>query len=275
MTPNLRRSSIKTLAILLISFLSACGTTRVPVPPGTIPQPPPPTPQEEAEGHQALEELTRQWELDYTHSRYQEVLKIVEKLTIAANVAQEAWHVFILKDDKFKNAAATKGNHVFVWTGMIDATTNEAELATILGHEIGHVLARHSNKDTNETIREALIEVGALAAGIAVAQITKNPTLASNAGKMTTQLTKQLGNVIAIYPYGRALELEADHIGLFLIAKAGYNPEHAIEFWQKASKDPSFGNGVAFLSTHPPAEERLEKLKLLFELYKHRTTTAQ
>ena len=117
------------------------------------------------------------------------------------------------------------------------------------------------SQDANEAIRKALIGAGALAAGIAVASATNDPTLAQNAGKLTTQLSQQVGNAIAVYPYSRDRELEADHIGMFLMADAKYDPKSAVEFWERAMSDPSFSSSLAFFSTHPPAERRLEKLR--------------
>ena len=251
------------ICTLVLTTLVACAPSRPPVPPGTIPPPRTPTQVEEQRGHQVLEQLTKKYELDYNHPRYQDVLDIVDSLTTSIGAANDPWHVFVFKDDKFKNAAATQGNHLFIWTAMIDATKDDNELAAVLGHEIGHVLARHTDPDPNESIRQALIEAAAMAAGIAVARTTGSSTIGQNAGRMTAQLSKQLGQALAQYPYSRERELEADHIGLFMMAEAGYDPEASLRFWRRAVGDPSFSNGLSFFSTHPPAGERMKKLRAL------------
>lgn len=255
------RSGTPLILFFLLVVLQGCAASRPAVPVGTIPAAQTVTPEEEQHGHTVLAALTEKYELDYNHPRYQEVLDIVERLTTTIGAASDPWHVYLLKDATFKNAAATRGNHIFVWTGMLDATKSDDELAAVIGHEVGHVLARHTDADPNENIRKAIIEVGAVAAGIAVTTVTRNPSIGQNAGQMTASLSREVGNAIAVYPYSRDRELEADHIGLFLMAKAGYDPEAAVQFWERAVQDPSFSSTLAFFSTHPPAGERLERLR--------------
>lgn len=258
-------------ALLLLILLSsiACAPGRREVPPGHIPKPLPLTVTEEQLGHQALDALSQKYELTYDHPRYSNVIEIVERITAAAKADKDPWHVYVFKDAEFKNAAATRGNHVFIWTPMIDATQNDDELAAVLAHEIGHVLARHTDPDGNEQIKKVLINVGAMAAGIAAAQVA-GAQIGQTAGQLAQGATSELGNSLLLYPYSRDRELEADSVGLFLMADANYNPAAALDFWARAQSDPSFGSGLAFFSTHPPAEERLEKLRVLLPQAKAR-----
>jgi hypothetical protein len=201
--------------------------------------------------------------LDYDHPRGQNVNSIVEQLTKAARADSDPWHVYVFKDANFKNAAATRGNHVFIWTGMIDTTKNDDELAAVLAHEIGHVLARHTDPDPDEEMKKLLINLGAIAAGIAAARVTGSPNWGETVGDLTQTVTDQVAKGLLLNPYSRDRELEADQIGLFLMADAGYNPQAAIDFWSRAQGDPSFGSSLTFFSTHPPASERLDELRIL------------
>ncbi len=263
------RTTATTLSRLLLGivlfFSAACGPSRPPVPVGTIPKAKDVSVAEEQYGQKILGTLTKKWKVDYNHPRVPNVRAAVKQLTKAAKADQHTWHVYVLRDDNFKNAAATRGNHVFIWTGMIDATQNDAELAGILGHEIGHVLARHTDPDPNEQMKKMLINVGALAAGVAATAATGDPNLGQTAGQIASQLTNKVGEGLLLNPYSQKKEDEADHIGLFMMADAGYNPQSAIDFWKRAAADPSFGgNGtLAFFSTHPPAAERLAALQSL------------
>lgn len=248
-------------AVVLICLGASCAPARPPVPAGVVPKPPPVSVSEEQYGHQVLAALTQKWQLDYNHPRYGEVSQVVQRLTAAAHADRDPWHVYLLKADNIKNAAATRGNHVFVWTGMLDATKGSDELAAILSHEISHVLARHTDPDPNEQIKQMLVQVGAIAAGVAASSVSRSPAMSRTVADLASSLTKEMGSGLLVYPYSREREFEADQISLFLMADAGFNPQAAIDFWTRGRDDPAFGSSLAFFSTHPPAADRLEQLK--------------
>lgn len=242
--------------------LAGCASNRDPVPVGDIPPAETISTEEEQYGQQALTELNRRWELDYNDTRFDKVLNIVDQLAEAAGANQDPWHVYLLKAPEVKNAAATRGNHIFVWSGMLDKLQTDGELATILAHEMAHVLSNHTDPDPTEEMTQLLINVGALAAGVAVAtQVgTPNVNVGGGLGDLTSALTRGIATEIFTNPYSRELELEADHVGLMIMAKAGYNPQEALNFWRNAQSDPDFA-GSSFFSTHPPADTRLQNLE--------------
>lgn len=251
------------LVLSVSLWFAACVPARAPVPPGMIPQAKPLSLTDEQYGHQVLQAMTDRFELDYNNPRGMEVQDIVDRLTKAAGADKDPWHIYIFKDESVKNAAATRGNHVFVWTGMLNAALSQDELSTVLAHEIAHILAGHTDPDPNEEIKELLINIGAMAAGIAVSAATRSPSWGQNLGNLTSSVTQELGNGILLYPYSRDKEREADQIGLFMMADAKFNPNAAIAFWTKIPHDPDYREGPSFLSTHPPAEERLGELNQL------------
>ena len=261
------------LVFVLILLLTSCAPSRKPVPPGVIPDPRPPTKSEEQYGHEVLSQLSDRYPLEYNHPRYDNLVKVVERLTTAAHADKYPWHIYLFRDDSYLNAAATRGNHVFVWTALLDKTQNDDELATILSHEIAHLLAGHTDPDPSEQVKKILINVGSIAATIAVARATGDPTLAQNLGRLGGGVTEQLGNSLLVFPYSRELELEADRIGIFLMAAAGYNPETALAFWKRAETDPAFSSGIQFLSSHPAPDDRIEQLRKLcpqaMDWYRH------
>ncbi len=246
-----------------VAVVCGCSPARKPVPAGAIPASRPPTITEEQYGHEVLAALTKRWQLDYGHPRANAVDNIVQRLAKAAKADQEPWHVYILKDDNFKNAAATRGNHVFVWTGMINTAKSDNELAAVLSHEMSHVLARHTDPDPNEDLRKFMVQLGAIAAGVAASYATRGGMFSRTAGDLASAATKEVGSGILVNPYSRENEFEADRIGFFLMADAKFSPQAAVDFWARAEGDPDFGSSLAFFSTHPPAGERLEELKKL------------
>lgn len=259
-------------AVLTIVLLSSCAPVRPPVPPGVVPKPRLLTTAEEQYGHEVLAGLTEKYELDYNDPRLDTITKIVDKLTHAAGADQSPWHVYLFREPTIKNAAATRGNHVFIWSGMLDLAKSEEEIATILSHEIGHVLAGHTDPDPQEEVKKLIINVGAMAAGIAASHAGRS----QNYGDLAASLTQELGHGLLVNPHSRELELEADHIGLFMMADAKYNPQAAIDFWTRAQSIPDFRSSFDFFSTHPPPEDRLDQLRRLLpvalERYSGRST---
>lgn len=237
--------------------LNACSLgSRQPIPPGVVPPGRAVSTAEEQYGHEVLNKLSEKWELDYDHPRFTEITRIVDRLTAAAKADAQPWHIYLFKAPGVINAAATRGNHIFVWSGMLDFATTEEELATVLAHEIAHVLAGHTDPDPKEAIRHLLVGVGAAAAGIAVASAA-----GGTAGQITSALTQEVGSGFLVNPFSREREAEADHIGLFLMADAKYDPSGAIAFWSRAEKNPSFNSSLEFFSTHPLAHDRLSTLQ--------------
>jgi len=267
--PCLRQLRLRSLIFYILILGSACApNTRQYYPPnnnpiGYIPPLSPVTPEDEKYGHELLAKLSEKYKLDFSHPRRSDVDTIVQKLTSSIGGSNQPWHVNVFADSKVKNAAATKGNNVFIWTGMIDATENNDELAAILAHEIGHILALHTEPTNGETAREVIVGIGSMVAGTAV-QILTNGAMGSDiASQLASSLTKEVGAGILIYPYSREKETEADEIGLFLMAKAGYSPQAALDFWARAENDPDFSASIPFFSTHPLAKNRLAHLKQL------------
>lgn len=245
------------IALFIASSLTSCTQARTPVPVGTIPEAKSPSVADEQYGHKAFGEITKQYELTYDHPRYNELQEVVKKITSTINADKDPWHIYLLKADNVRNAGATRGNHIFVWTGMLNYTQNSNELAAIMAHEIAHVLAGHTDADQHEKMRELLIGLGSFAIGAVAA----NATGIGNVGQIASQLGKKVGEGLFLNPYSQSKENEADQIGLFLMAKSKYDPQAAIDFWQRASTDSSFGGpGGSFFSTHPSSADRMQSL---------------
>ncbi len=163
------------------------------------------------------------------------------------------WEFFVIDNDKEANAFCLPGGKVFVYTGLFKYVASDAELAAVMGHEIGHALARHGAERMS---RGQLTQVsGQVLQGIMVGRGNPQNTAAvMQAFGIGTQLGVTL-------PHSRTQEYEADHIGLVLMAKAGYNPNAALSFWNKFSK--SGQTPPEYLSTHPAPQNRISTIKKL------------
>jgi predicted Zn-dependent protease len=183
--------------------------------------------------------------------------KVGRRIAAVAPLPNAQWE-FVLFDSKEANAFCLPGGKVGVYTGILPITKDEAGLATVIGHEVAHAVARHGGERMTEAQGLALIGQGgqALLKGSKYAAHTDTAMIAYGA---LTQVGLQL-------PHSRLQESEADHIGLLYMARAGYDPEAAVGFWQRFAdynKQRGGSQGFAFLRTHPLDEKRIADLRAL------------
>ena len=183
-----------------------------------------------------------------TNTKHKQALQRVGK-NIAAIAGKPSydWEFEVFVNSQ-ANAFCLPGGKVGVTSSLFDFAANDAELATVVGHEIGHAIARHGGERMTQS---AVQEIGAQA----ISYTTEEAMFVTAFGLLT--------NVGAILPYSRAHEYEADHIGLMLMAKAGYDPRASLSFWKKFGKDSSDSRLFEILSTHPVSKKRLEEMEKL------------
>jgi predicted Zn-dependent protease len=165
-----------------------------------------------------------------------------------------AWE-FNVVDDPTVNAFCMPGGKVVIYTGILKVTQNEDALAVVMGHEIAHALANHGNERVSQGLVTQL-GLTSLDLGLAMAQ---KPAQTRNLIMQAAGATAQVG---VLLPFSRKHESEADEIGLYLMAMAGYNPAEAAPFWGRMNKAGGSRPPV-FMSTHPDPAKRSENLKSL------------
>ena len=169
----------------------------------------------------------------------------------ADQIKNYQWEFNLIEDDKTVNAWVMPGGKAAVYTGILKYTQNETGLAVVLGHEVSHAIAGHGNERMSQAL---LANVGASALSVALAQ---KPQQTREIYMMVYGVGTNVG---VLLPYSRLHENEADHIGLMLMARAGYDPREAIPFWERMSKAGG-ERPLEFLSTHPAPETRIERIK--------------
>jgi len=162
------------------------------------------------------------------------------------------WQTTVIDDPKTVNAWCMPGGKIAVYNGILPITKDDDGLAVVLAHEISHALAHHGAERLS---RMELMQLGE--AGILAAVQAKNPNAVQASGA-ALGLGSQLGVEL---PFSRQQESEADHIGLVLMAKAGYDPAKAVEFWQRMMDYSKGKEPPAFLSDHPSDEQRIADIK--------------
>jgi predicted Zn-dependent protease len=161
----------------------------------------------------------------------------------------EGWEINVFQDDT-PNAFALPGRKIGVHSGILKVAKNQDQLATVIGHEIGHVLARHSA----ERLSSEFAAQGALAVAGIIAATSDSPEKGLALGALGAGITYGV-----LMPFSRTQESEADSIGLDLMAKAGFNPNESVVLWENmaAAKNSS---PPEFLSTHPSDQTRMAAL---------------
>lgn len=173
---------------------------------------------------------------------------IARKLIAQANKERQIdWKWFVIDDPKTVNAFATPGGRIYIYTGLILAAENEAELVGVVGHEIGHVVGRHSARQ--------LVAANGL-------QVVSNMALGKEAGELA-KFTAGLAGKGAQLAYGRDMELESDQYGARYASGAGYDPRALATFFEKLKAKNGDTGILTFLSTHPANSERIAKLQEL------------
>lgn len=177
-----------------------------------------------------------------------------------------AWEFTLLESEQI-NAFCLPGGKVAFYTGILAYCQNEAAIAAVMGHEIGHAVARHGGKRMSQGVilNGATATLGEVLKAKGYSESTTNLSLAAAGG---------LANVGVVLPFSRGHETEADAMGLDYMAKAGYDPQEAVAFWQRFAALGS--SGPAFMSTHPQSEDRAKDLaKLMPTAQQHYTAAAQ
>ena len=170
---------------------------------------------------------------------------------VAEDFPNTDWE-FVVFEDKQVNAFAMAGGKVGVYTGLIDLADSEDELAVVIGHEIAHVTARHSNERISQQM---------LAQGIGAALMLGTRDVEKDQQALILAAYGAGSQFGVMLPYSRLHENEADEIGLYYAARAGYDPRAAITFWEKMGQQKGGKAPPEWASTHPSDQTRLRKLK--------------
>jgi predicted Zn-dependent protease len=242
-----RRHGMRLLASAALAPLAACAQV------GELGQSMVSPEQERALGAKAFADLREELPRS-SNAAYQAELERVGGRIVGASgsaVPASEWDFVVFKSDQL-NAFALPGGHVGAFDGMMRLVAgSDDELVAVVGHEVGHVLRRHSAQRLGtEQLSQLGVSLAATAAELGGYADARTAGTLLGAGT-------QYGLLL---PFSRSQELEADRIGLELMARAGYDPEAAIAFWRKMQAQGS-GKTPAFLSTHPSDAQRIARLE--------------
>lgn len=179
---------------------------------------------------------------------------IGQRVAEASNLQNVNWE-FVAFDSPEVNAFVLPGGKVGFFKGLIDMAESDGEIAAVMGHEVGHVAARHA--------AERLSQQLAVSVGVQAASILLEEEMGQHADEAAAALGLGLMYGV-ILPYSRSHELEADRLGVDVMSRAGYDGRHAVSFWRRMTDMiAAQGEPLPWLSTHPPSGERLRALEAL------------
>lgn len=209
--------------------------------------------QEIAIGLQSAPQMAQQHGGLHPNNNYQAFVDQVGNKLVSNSIANQTPYEYdfhLLADDRTINAFALPGGQIFITYALFSKLENEDQLAGVLGHEIGHVLGKHSNERISE------------------ANFWKTVTMGASVGADLGQFANSIGQN-TLLSNGRDDELESDDLGVKFMIRAGYDPEEMIGVMEILKEAAGPNRVPEFQSTHPDPENRIEKIQESIEKYKN------
>jgi predicted Zn-dependent protease len=200
----------------------------------------------------AWAEILRQTPVSPDRALQRRLASIGARVVEASGAPAQDWE-FVVFDNPEVNAFVLPGGKVGFYRGLMDLAGDDASIAVIMGHEVGHVQARHAAERMSQQL--------AVRAGVTIASIALSGELGEYADDVAAALGAGLVYGVVL-PYSRKHEFEADALGLRAMAQAGYPPVAALRFWQTMiARSADRPQPLEFLSTHPADDARLAALQ--------------
>ena len=210
------------------------------------------TPEEEmAMGLASVPQMIRQFGGTVRDPKAQALVAQVGQRLVQSTAVKKTRYRFqfhLLADPKTINAFALPGGQIFITAALFNKLENEDQLAGVLGHEIGHVVGRHS---TQQLAKDDL--VSGIARGVGIA-------MSDGSGNGGMQIAQMVGNMVSM-KYGRDDETESDRLGVQFMIEAGYDPEQMIGVMKILKEASGGGRQAEFMSTHPDPGNRMERIR--------------
>lgn len=208
--------------------------------------------QEELLGLQSFREVLSQSDVVHSGPEHDLVVKVAKRLARAASADARdfKWEVSVVRSPQ-ANAFCLPGGKIVVFTGILPYAKNEAGLATVMGHEMAHAIARHGSQ---RLLRTSMAQTFLMGASFSLGDLDPGQRQAIMAA---LGAGAQYG---VLLPFGREHESEADNMGLLYMARAGYDPRESLSFWERMS-EAGGRSPPEFMSTHPSHGTRIENLR--------------
>ncbi|MCK7458199.1 M48 family metallopeptidase [Idiomarina aminovorans] len=185
---------------------------------------------------------------------------------LPGNYSQMDWQVTVFAEPAV-NAFALPGGYIGVYDGLIEVAENQHQLAAVIGHEIGHVIAEHSNERISSNMMVGL--------GLQLGGVLASTQLDSNEAGLLMAALGVGAQVGILLPYSRTHESESDELGMKYMADAGFKLEHAPELWRNMQAASDGQSPLELLSTHPNPKTRIKDLEAQIPALQERYAAAR
>lgn len=210
--------------------------------------------QEQALGLQAYQQVLSQSEVVRGGPVVDAVQRVAQRLAVSASERAQQnfnWQLSVVKSDQV-NAFCLPGGEIVVYTSILPVTVSQAGLATVMGHEMAHATSHHG---AARLFKQNVIQT--LQSGAAYSLWNMDYNQQQMAMAAMGAFTKYGVSL----PFNREDESEADHIGLLYMARAGYDPRHAVEFWERMEQKTGSSQPPQFASDHPSHGTRIQQIQ--------------
>lgn len=209
--------------------------------------------QEETLGLQAFQEVLSSSDVVESGPAAEAVRRVAGRIAAQTGGAASSfnWQVSVVNSDQI-NAFCLPGGKIVVYTGILPVAESEAGLATVVGHEVAHAVARHG---AQRVFQNQLVQTALIGASFSLTDMDygQRQTIMGLLGAGATYGV--------LLPFGRDHEVEADQMGLLYMARAGYDPREAVPFWERMGQAAGNGQPPEFMSTHPSHGTRIQNLQ--------------
>jgi predicted Zn-dependent protease len=258
-------------SILLVLFLllstNACTLKHANVTPGLIPKGKMVTIQDEKYGESLLADLKKKNELSTEDPRYDQLVTICNHLTRVAGADQNPWKLRLFHNPDIIDVRAVNGNYIFVWSGLLDVTQSEDEIAAMLAYEMAHGLTRHTDPVQFTLWSEVFFETASLATSMAILFASQGTVAITGSGWMKWLYMKAADLMPLEREYSKEEEREAAEVAYMILARSKYDPEAMVRFWKRVQGNEAVRGKIKRLNRDLSLEERVALLEALLPAY--------
>jgi predicted Zn-dependent protease len=252
------------LVTIFILFSNACTVKREPIQPGVIPRFAGPSAQAEDYGKFLYDKLRQDYEPESDIQKKDKLNKVFDKLTKAAEVDHLSWNLHLFEGPEIVDVRAVHGNYIFVWSGTLDAVTNDDELAGLLAYELSHTITHHTDPVEFTLASEAFFGVAEIATSVGLIIASQGMVVISGQGWMRWAYVEASDLDPLDREYSEDSQREAAGVAYIIATRAKYSPQALVDFWKRAAEDDSEGVKYDRLSRNLPPPERAAMLEDVF-----------